>query len=89
MVKAPILLISTGQAVLVIADVTDGDLSGGNPGAFDRASYTSNAHALDGFSEQQHLDAFAAVGFTLLVVPKPSAILLLRFAGLGLLHRRR
>jgi len=70
-------------------DYTDGfaTRTGGGPGAFDQANYSSNAGAFDGLTEQQHIDIFVAAGFT--AVPEPGSALLLGLAGLGFLRRRR
>ncbi len=60
---------------------------GGGPQAFDLANYSVNNGAFAGMNEQEHVAVFAAAGFT--PVPEPSSVLLLGFAGLGLLRRRR
>jgi hypothetical protein len=70
-------------------DYSDGFATriGGGPGAFDQANYSSNAFAFDGLNEAQHIEIFAAAGFT--PIPEPGASILL---GLGLafgLRRRR
>ena len=70
-------------------DYTDGFATriGGGPGAFDQANYQSNFRAFDGLNEQQHIDIFAAAGFT--PIPEPSSALFLGLGVLGLLRRRR
>ena len=70
-------------------DYTDGfaTRTGGGPGAFDQANYSSNAFAFDGLNEQQHIDIFVAAGFT--QIPEPSSSAFFALGGLAVLLRRR